>query len=80
MRRLTATIGLDDAHLHDMRRCIATWCGNKGVRPDVIDLILSHKPRDVTRRHYNFAGMDCPVREAMQAWADHVWEITDQSL
>jgi integrase len=77
-RRLRAMVGVDDVHLHDMRRCIATWCGDHGVRPDVIDRILSHKPRDVTRRHYNFAGMDHLVLEALQAWSDHVWAITDQ--
>lgn len=79
-RRLRATVGVEDVRLHDMRRCVATWCGNHGIRPDVIDQILSHKPRDVTRRHYNFAGMDELVRQALQAWASHVWKITGQEM
>ena len=29
-------------------------------------------PRDVTRRRYNFAGMDGMVRQALQRWANHV--------
>ncbi len=75
IRRLRATIGIDDINLHDMRRCIATWCGEQGIRPDIIDRILSHQPRDVTRRHYNFAGMDHLVLEALQSWANHVTAI-----
>ena len=75
MRRLSAAVAVEDVHLHDMRRSIATWCGDNGVRPDVIERILSHKPRDVTRRHYNFAGMDELVRDALQAWADHIWSL-----
>ncbi len=75
LRRLSAAVGVDDVHLHDMRRSIATWCGDNGVRPDVIERILSHKPRDVTRRHYNFAGMDELVRDALQAWADHIGSL-----
>ena len=80
IRRLRAIIGINDIHLHDMRRCIATWCGEQGFRPDVIDRILNHRPRDVTRRHYNFAGMDQLVLEALQSWADHVTEITGNNL
>lgn len=80
IRRLRAVIGMHDIHLHDMRRCIATWCGEQGFRPDVIDRILNHQPRDVTRRHYNFAGMDHLVLEALQSWADHVTAIVGDDL
>ena len=27
---------------------MSTWLGEQGVRPDVIDRILNHQPRDVT--------------------------------
>ena len=77
MRRLRSQFGIEDVTIHDMRRCIATWLGEKGTRPDVIDKILNHTPRDVTRLHYNFAGMDALVREALQQWADHVEAIAD---
>lgn len=74
MHRLCFVLGLQDATIHDARRCIATWLGERGVRPDVIDLILNHAPKvqDVTRRHYNHAVLAEPVRQALQAWADHV--------
>ena len=78
MRRLRDQFEIEDVTIHDMRRCIATWLGETGTRPDVIDRILNHVPRDVTRRHYNFAGMDSLIREAMQQWADHVTRIADQ--
>jgi integrase len=75
MRRLRVQFGIDDVTIHDMRRSIATWLGEQGTRPDVIDKILNHTPRDVTRLHYNFAGLDGLVRAALQSWADHVETI-----
>ena len=70
MRRLCFVIGIPDASIHDARRCIATWLGEGGVRPDVIDMILNHAPKvqDVTRRHYNHAVLAEPVRAALQSW------------
>ena len=82
-RQFQESYRLEDVTTHDMRRCISTWLGNQGVRPDVIDLILNHLPAatDVTRKHYNFATLEGPVRQAMQAWADHVSQITgDQAI
>jgi integrase len=76
MRRLREAAGIDDVTIHDARRCIATWLGDRGVRAGVIDRILNHKPIDVTGRHYNHAEMDHFVREALQDWADHVEQIT----
>jgi integrase len=72
LRRLRSQYGIDDITLHDLRRSISTWLGDNGTRPDVIDLILNHQPRDVTRRHYNLSTMQDLVRAALQVWADHV--------
>ena len=72
MRRLRASTGIEDITIHDLRKCMSTWLGEQGTRPDVIDRILNHQPRDVTRRHYNFAQMDGLVRQALQSWANHV--------
>ena len=59
MRKLRIESGIKDATVHDLRRTMATWMGEQGVRPDVIDLVLHHLPKaqDVTRRHYNFARL-----------------------
>jgi integrase len=81
MHRLCFVLGLKDATIHDARRCIATWLGERGVRPDVIDMILNHAPKvqDVTRRHYNHAVLAEPVRQALQAWADHIDALAGQT-
>ena len=75
MRRLRTKALIEDVTLHDLRKCMSTWLGENGVRPDVIDRVLNHQPRDVTRRHYNFAQMDGLVRHALQSWADHVYSL-----
>lgn len=75
VRRLRASLGLQDITLHDLRRNISTWLGESGARPDVIDAILNHQPRDVTRRHYNLASMQTQVREALDAWAQHLADL-----
>jgi integrase len=51
MRKLRIESGIKDATVHDLRRTMATWMGEQGVRPDVIDLVLHHLPKaqDVTR-------------------------------
>ena len=38
MRKLRIESGIKDATVHDLRRTMATWMGEQGVRPDVIDL------------------------------------------
>lgn len=76
MRRLREKYAFEDVTTHDLRRTMATWLGDHGTRPDVIDHILNHQPRDVTRRHYNHAQMDALVRAAMQEWADHLSKLT----
>lgn len=75
MRRLREKYAFQDITIHDLRRTMATWLGDHGTRPDVIDHILNHQPRDVTRRHYNHAKMDTLVRAAMQDWADHLSKL-----
>jgi integrase len=85
MRRLTSLINTDktvgavkvgDTHIHDMRKVLATWLSEQRYRSDVLDAILHHAPRGVTGSHYNFAVLEEPVREALQAWADHVTRAT----
>ena len=80
MGLLRSEAGIADVTVHDLRRTMATWMGNQGVRPDVIDLALHHLPKaqDVTRRHYNHSRLEPMVRAALQQWADHVWQLTGQ--
>jgi integrase len=72
MARLCHQTGIDDLHVHDMRKALATWAGDNGVMPHVVDYILHHAARSTTGQHYDFSTMDPLVRPALQAWADYV--------
>lgn len=75
MARLREKIGLDDARMHDMRKCITTWLRERGTSSDVCDMILHHTRPGVTAAFYDFATLEGPVREALQRWADHVGQV-----
>jgi integrase len=79
MASLCKLAGVEDVHLHDMRKIITSWLGKRGERPDILDRILHHGSKNVTDTHYN-GSMEKWLREAWQAWADHVWEITGQRV
>jgi integrase len=73
MARLRGKFEIDqEGTCHDMRRTCATWLGEQGTRPDVIERILNHAPQGVTRKHYDHSRLEPMVREALQLWADHV--------
>ena len=78
MASLCKVAGVDDVHLHDMRKAITSWLFQRGERPDIVDRILHHGSKNVTETHYNFASMDKWLREAWQAWADHVVRVAGQ--
>jgi integrase len=78
MAALCKVAGVEDVHLHDMRKAITSWLFQRGERPDIIDRILHHGSKNVTETHYNFASMDKWLRDAWQAWADHVVQIASQ--
>jgi len=75
MAALCKVAGLEDIHLHDMRKAITSWLGEHGERPDILDMILHHGSKSVTATHYNFATMEKWLRDAWQAWADHVERV-----
>ncbi len=72
MAGLCKLAGVQDVRLHDMRKAITSWLGERGERPDILDMILHHGSKSVTKTHYNFASMEKWLREAWQAWGDHV--------
>jgi integrase len=72
MARVCEHAGLEDLHAHDMRKALATWAGDGGIQPHVVDYILHHAAKTTTGAHYDFSTMDLLVRPALQAWADHV--------
>jgi integrase len=75
MIKLRTKFEIEDITVHDMRRAIATWCGDHNIRPDVTDRILNHAATDVTRKHYNHSTLDPLVRQALMAWAAHVQAV-----
>lgn len=79
MASLCKVGGVEDVHLHDMRKAIASWLYEKGERPDIVDRILHHGSKKVTETHYNFATMEKWLRDAWQAWADHIEAVSSTS-
>jgi integrase len=77
--RLREIAEVDGANLHDMRKSITTYLGDRGERADVLDRILDHAighhsnvRSSVTDSHYLFSTMAEPLKAAWQRWADHV--------
>ena len=79
MAALCKVAGVEDVHLHDMRKAITSWLFQRGERPDIVDRILHHGSKNVTETHYNFASMDKWLRDAWQAWAEHVVQIASKA-
>lgn len=75
MARLREKVGVDDVVVHDFRRCVSTWLGERDERLEVIDKILNHQPRGVTAKHYNHARLLPQTRIALQKWADHIERV-----
>jgi integrase len=76
MRRVRDAAEIEGLWLHDMRRSITTWLREHRRTPrDVCDLILHHSRADVTGTTYDWATLEGPVREAFQAWGDHLETI-----
>ena len=66
LRKFNAALEIEDANVHDFRRTIARWLSDPEVRPDVIDAILAHAPRDVGGRHYGKRAPESMIRSALQ--------------
>jgi hypothetical protein len=80
MARLLAQLDIEDGNTHDFRRTIAAWLSEREVRPDVIDAILAHKPKDVGGIHYQKRAPLTLIRAALQNWADHVTILAKGSM
>jgi integrase len=79
MARARKLAKLENVHLHDLRKSISSWLGERGERSDVLDRILHHhsghssgQRSSVTETHHNFSIMAGPLRDAWQHWTDHV--------
>lgn len=82
VRELCAKAGVEDVRIHDMRRAVTTFLGERDdVSGRTLDMIIHHKRSDdrdedrttaVTGTHYDMSKRAGQLRHAWQAWADHV--------
>jgi integrase len=77
--RLRTLAKVDGANLHDTRKSITTYLGDRGEGSDILDRILDHvvghhsnQRNSVTETHYLFSILATPLKTAWQRWADHV--------
>jgi integrase len=76
--RLDARLGIAPWRLHDCRRSTATYMGELGVLPHIIEACLNHQSghKSGVAGIYNRAKYADEMRAALQRWADHLDEIT----
>lgn len=61
--------------IHDIRRTVATGLGRLGVAQEVIEHILNHS-RPALHKTYNVHAYRDEKRVALEAWGEHVRELT----
>jgi integrase len=72
MQRLRERIDIDDLRVHDFRKLLTSWLGERGVPYDVRTRIMHHSPPDVHSRNYDFSRLHGPMREALLKWEGYV--------
>jgi integrase len=76
--KLDQRAGIADWKIHDLRRSTATYMGELGVLPHVIEQTLNHVSghKAGVAGTYNRSKMIDAVRQGLQAWADWLDRIT----
>lgn len=59
---------------HDLRRTMRTNLGRFGVRPDIAELVIAHKPARLVRTYDRYAYLP-EKRAALRLWARHLLAI-----
>jgi integrase len=79
--RLDKRIGFADWRLHDLRRSAATYMGELGILPHVIEQALNHQSghKGGVAGVYNRSKMTEAVRDGLQRWADHLDQIVGKA-
>jgi len=69
---------MSDWRIHDLRRTCATGMAELGVQPHIIEAVLNHVSghKAGVAGIYNRARYEGEMRSALQAWADHLDQIT----
>jgi integrase len=81
-QELDKRIGIAPWRIHDLRRSCATYMGELGVLPHVVEQALNHVSghKAGVAGTYNRSKMSDAVREALQRWADWLERIANSSL
>jgi integrase len=77
-QELDARAGIAPWRIHDLRRSAATYMGELGILPHVVEQALNHVSgaKAGVAGIYNRSKMIDAVREGLQRWADHIDKIT----
>jgi integrase len=57
---------------HDLRRTVSTGLSELGIKPHIIDKILSHTDQSVRGKHYDMYSYDREKQHALDIWALHL--------
>jgi integrase len=78
-RSLDARLNLGEPWtLHDLRRSVATWLGENGVEPWIVEAVLNHREsRKGVAATYNRAKYQRQIRNALMLWHDHLRSLID---
>jgi integrase len=79
--RLDELSGVSDWRLHDARRTFASHAVDMGIDATVADRVLNHVAAgslSTVQRVYQRSEMLNQRRDALEAWGQHVMEITGQ--
>lgn len=68
-------LGVAKFSSHDLRRSLATHCGDLDVPDEIVGKILNHAAKSVTGQVYNHSKYLGPMRIALDAWAEKVRAI-----
>lgn len=71
--------GNDEMTAHGFRAMASTLLNEQGWRPDVIERQLAHVEKNKVRGAYNRAEYITERRQMMQAWADYLDQLAEES-
>lgn len=74
LRQLRELSGINDFHIHDLRRTAASHMTSIGIPRQVVSRVLNHQQRDSTRV-YDRYSYDREKREALDQWASELSRI-----
>jgi integrase len=59
--------------VHDIRRSVATWMGENGIEPHIIEAVLNHnEAHSGVKGVYNRAKYERQIRNALAMWNEHL--------